>query len=245
MTGVYGLIPARGGSKGIHRKNLREVAGKTLLAYAIEAAQGSSALDDFAVSTEDREIAAVTRRMGCTVLERPRELAGDETPMKEVVSHVLGGFGEANLPEVIVLLQPTAPLRTAQHIDDCVNLLRTSHARSVVSVAAVPGHYHPSWQFVLDEAGELSRYEGGSLSDLATRRQDLLQTYWRNGAIYAFQSEGFLQQGSFFLQPCQAYVMPVDVSINIDTERDLKLLEDALKRRSDDEPSDSENGHSI
>lgn len=243
MTGVFGLIPARGGSKGIPRKNLREVAGKTLLAYAIEAAQGSSTLDDFAVSTEDPEIAAVTRKMGCKVLERPQELAADETPMKGVVSHVLAGFGEANLPEAIVLLQPTAPLRTAQHIDACVKLLRTSHARSVVSVAAVPGHFHPSWQLVLDEAGELSRYEGGSLSDLATRRQDLLQTYWRNGAIYAFLSEGFLGQGSFFPQPCLAYVMPAEVSINIDTERDLKRLEDALQHRKDAEPSDLENGH--
>lgn len=233
MTEVLGLIPARGGSKGIPRKNLREVAGKTLLAYTIEAGRESSTLSELVVSTEDADIAALARQMGCQVLARPEELAGDETPMKEVVAHALRELEAAGVPDVTVLLQPTAPLRTGQHIDDCVDLLSSSRAGSVVSIAAVPAHYHPSWQFVLNEAGELCRYEGGTLSDLATRRQDLPRTYTRNGAVYAFQTGAFLQQGTFYAPPCLAYVMPQEASINIDTERDLWLMEQTLGRESD------------
>jgi CMP-N,N'-diacetyllegionaminic acid synthase len=222
---VLGLIPARGGSKGIPRKNLREVAGKPLLAYAIEAAQASTVIDDVIVSTEDQEIADLARKMACRVMKRPRELAQDETPMNDVIAHVLRDFNSSHLPEFTVLLQPTAPLRTTQHIDDCVSLLREGHAQSVVSVAPVPSHHHPAWQYVLDESGELRRFDGKPLSEIVSRRQDLQQTYTRNGAIYAFASQGFLEAGTFYLPPCLAYVMPAEVSVNIDSERDLWFAE--------------------
>lgn len=227
---VLGLIPARGGSKGVPRKNLRELAGKPLLAYAIEAGQASAEIEELVVSTDDGEIAALAREMACRVIERPPELARDDTAMKAVVEHALRTLASEDLPEFTILLQPTAPLRKAQHIDDCVGLLQGGHARSVVSVAPVPSHHHPDWQFNLGPAGQLERYDGEPLAELATRRQDLQRTYTRNGAIYAFSSRGFLEEGSFYLLPCLAYVMPAEVSINIDSERDFRAAARAIRR---------------
>lgn len=230
MTDVLALIPARGGSKGVPRKNLRTLAGKSLLAYAIEAAQGSASITRTVVSTEDEEIAAAARDLGCEMIRRPDALARDETPMKAVVEHALGVLQQGGYkPDVTVLLQPTSPLRSAGHIEGALALLESRGAGSVVSVGPVPGHFHPAWQFALGEKGELRRYEGGELGALPARRQDLQPTFTRNGAIYAFRTAGFLSTGSFYVDPCLAYVMPAEVSVNIDQEQDLRWAEWVLR----------------
>src|SRR5918911_4592310 len=160
---VLGLIPARGGSKGIPGKNLAPLCGRPLVAWTIGAACAARSLDRVVVSTDSEEIAATARELGADVLERPAELARDGTPMRDVLLHALEELGR---PEVLVLLQPTSPLRRAEHVDGAVALLRETGADSVVSVAEVPHRYRP---------GPLMELEDGRLVPLgptpATRQE--------------------------------------------------------------------------
>src|ERR671933_1940916 len=125
---ILGLIPARGGSKGIPGKNLAPLCGRPLLAWTVGAACAAGSLDRVVVSTDSDEIAAAARELGADVLERPAELARDDTPMRDVVLHALEELGR---PEVLALLQPTSPLRRAAHVDEAVALLRRSGADCV------------------------------------------------------------------------------------------------------------------
>src|ERR687888_2652879 len=135
LVQVLALIPARGGSKGIPRKNLATLAGRPLLAWTIDAALGSRAVTRTVVSTEDDEIAEAARSLGAEVLTRPPELADDDTPMQPVIAHALGELGA---PDVLVLLQPTSPLRRAEHVDEAVELLVATGADSLLSVVEGP-----------------------------------------------------------------------------------------------------------
>jgi len=230
---ILGIVPARYGSKGLPRKNIREVAGKTLLQYALEAAKGSRLLSRVVVSTESDEVARNALDWGCEVIERPQELAQDDTPMVPVIQHALHllADSEGYCPDITVILQPTAPLRTARHIDESLQLLMSSGAHSVVSVAPVPGHYNPHWQFLIDKDGHLSRYASPSIEQLQTQRQTLPDTYTRNGAVYAFNTELILERNSLYGDRCMAYVMPPQESVNIDSQQDLWLAERYLMRR--------------
>lgn len=235
---VLAVIPARGGSKGVLRKNVRPVAGKSLLQFAIEAARGSHRVTRIVVSTEDTEIAAVAGHLGCEVVPRPAALAQDGTPTLPVVQHVLKVLRDREhyVPEIVLLLQPTAPLRTAQHVDEALGLLTASGADSVVSVVQVPGHYHPEWQFVVGPGAELVRYDGRSIRELPTRRQALPATFSRNGAIYACRSRLITEAGTLYGDACRAYIMPPDVSVNVDSEDDLREAERRLLARGAPSP---------
>lgn len=224
MNKAIGIIPARGGSKGVPRKNIRLVAGRPLIAYSIEAAHHSS-LTAFFVSTDDFEIAEVARTLGAEVILRPPELATDNTPMPPVLVHVLETLSATGEDfEVMVLLQPTAPLRTAQDIDASLSIMFEANVDSVVSVAPVPRHYHPDWQFVVAE-GTLRLYNGDPFDQIVTRRQLLSDTYTRNGAIYAVRTGIFLERQSLYTANTRAYIMPDERSVNIDSEQDLQLAE--------------------
>ena len=233
---ILGLVPARYGSKGLPMKNIREVAGKALLQYALEAAKGSQLVSRVVVSTESDEVADKARALDCEVIQRPQELAQDDTPMVPVVQHTLHLLADREdyCPDITVILQPTAPLRTARHIDESVQLLMNSGSDSVVSVAPVPGHYSPHWQFLVNKDGFLSKYTGQSTEHLHTRRQILPDTYTRNGAVYAFHTRLILEHSSLYGDKCMAYVMPPEESVNIDSERDLWLAERHLLRRQDE-----------
>src|SRR6185312_8054385 len=143
---VVALIPARGGSKAIPRKNLAPLAGKPLLAYAAEAALAARSVDRVLLSTDDDEIAAAGRTLGLEIpFLRPPEIAGDDTPMLAVIAHLLDHLkAESAAPEALVLLQPTSPFRTARHIDEAVALFRARRADSVVSVVAMPHQFTPT-----------------------------------------------------------------------------------------------------
>ena len=232
---ILGLVPARGGSKGIPGKNIRLLAGKPLISYTIEAARQSRLLSRVIATTDSPAIAEIARTSGAEIpFLRPAEFAQDETPMAATVRHTLDWLGEheAYHPEIVVLLQPTAPLRIAIHIDEAIALLQKSSADSLVSVTPVPGHYHPTWQFLV-ESGELLAFSGESFQNLPTRRQSLSSTYTRNGAIYAFYHQTFEQYGNFYGQHCLAYVMPEEVSVNIDTEGDWQATETALAQKKE------------
>ena len=213
---VVGLIPARARSKGIPRKNLALLAGKPLLQWTIEAAVGSEALTRVVVSTDWAEAAILARALGAEVLGRPAELARDETPMLEIVRHALGELGQC---DVLVLLQPTSPLRRAVHVDGAVRLLLETGAECVVSVVEVPHLFRP---------GSLMALEGNRLVPLAStrpaRRQEKPVVYARNGpAVLALRAERL--GDDLYGGDCRPYVMELRDSIDVDAEFDLELAE--------------------
>jgi len=225
MGGTIGLIPARGGSRGLPRKNILPLCGKPLVGYSIEAAKEAACIDRILVSTEDAEIAEVSGCLGAEVIPRPRGLAGDKTPTIDVVIHALDLLGEGSVPDLLVLLQPTSPLRTSRDIDAAVDLFRRSACDMVVSVCE-PRH-PPKWCFTV-EGGYLAPLFGGDTG--AARRQDLPRVLCPNGAIYIARPEVLRGTGDFFTSRTIPYLMPVERSIDIDTELDLLIAGFLLER---------------
>ena len=230
---VLGLIPARGGSKGLPRKNVRSLAGQPAIAYTCAAATASQRLSTTIVSTDDCEISEVASAFGVDVpFLRPAELATDSAASRDVVRHALDWWSvnRAPQPDLVVLLQPTAPMRTAADIDTAVDLLLNDPtADAVVSVTELPRHVHPNWQLTVDDDGQLQLYGGQPLNQIVTRRQDLNPTFTRNGAIYAVRTSAFNKTGGFYGNRCLAYVMPAERSINLDTMDDWHEAERLLK----------------
>jgi CMP-N-acetylneuraminic acid synthetase len=224
---VLGLIPARGGSKGIPGKNLVPLLGRPLIEWTLDAARESRELTDVVVSTDAEGIADVAARAGARVLRRPAELAADETPMRDVVLHALDELEEC---DVVVLLQPTSPLRRAQHVDEATVLLRETGADAVVSVVEVPHRYVPqSLMQMID--GRLVALEG----DVPSRRQDKAVLYARNGpAVLAVRSESARRHATLFGEVCRPYVMSPADSVDVDEPSDLELAEFLLARRRAD-----------
>lgn len=182
-----GVIPARGGSKGIPRKNLVPVSGKPLLAYTVEAALGSRHLDRVLLSTDDEEIAEAGRRLGLKVpFLRPAELAADDTPMMAVIRHAVGWLesAEGYRPTAVVLLQPTSPLRTAAHIDAAIELFEKEQADSVVSVSEPLEH--PCDMVWFDNG---TMHLALSAEERWKGRQTYPKFYFVNGAIYIVKTE--------------------------------------------------------
>ena len=221
-----GIIPARGGSKGVLRKNIRPVAGQPLIAYTIEAAQASRRLTHFVTTTDDAEIAALAESLGSPILVRPPELATDDTPMLPVVEHVLSVLEPTEgRYDYVVILQPTTPQRTGEDIDAALALLIETRADSVVSVYQVADH-HPARMYRLVE-GRLAPYEPEPPGRL---RQELPLVYHRNGAIYACQRSLIEERGTLIGPDTRPYIMPRERSINIDDELDLAFADFLLRR---------------
>ncbi len=220
---VLGIIPARGGSKGVRRKNIRMVGGRPLIAYTIDAARQSTHLTTCVVSTDDEEIAEVAGSLGCEVVMRPDALAEDNTPMAPVLSHAIEETERKGIGvDHGVILQPTVPLRTGEDIDRTLDILIDGGADSVVSVVLVSDH-HPSRMYRLEDR-RLVPYAPEPEGSL---RQDLPDVYHRNGAVYAFRRSLIADTGGFIGPDNRPYVMPSERSINIDEEYDL-LLADLL-----------------
>jgi CMP-N,N'-diacetyllegionaminic acid synthase len=214
---VLGLIPARGGSKGIPRKNLASVGGKPLLAWTVDAARAATELTRTVVSTDDDEIAAAA---GVEVLRRPPDLAKDGTPMAVVVRHAI----EALTPDVVVLLQPTSPLRRSEHIDEAVRQLLETGADAVVSVVEVPHAYRPESLMDVVDGRVVPR---GAVST----RHDKPLVYARNGpAVLALRAHRI--SDDLYGGDCRAYVMDERDSLDVDTPFDLELADLLLRSRS-------------
>jgi CMP-N-acetylneuraminic acid synthetase len=227
-----GVIPARGGSKSVPRKNIAMLNGKPMIAYTIEAAQHSRRLTDFVVSSEDTEIINVAKQYGAPApFVRPRELATDDAPSLPVVQHAVREMEALKgvKYDVIVLLQPTTPLRQAQDIDAAIDKLVTTGADSVVSVCDV-GAYHPARMRTIedDRLVELPVHEPREM----LRRQDLPPVYIRNGAVYAVGREVVMSQNSMIGQVSRPYVMPENRSVNVDNPLDFRLAEILLSQAS-------------
>ena len=220
---LLALIPARGGSKGIPRKNIKKLCGKPLIAWSIEAAQKSKYIDQIIISTEDKEIADVARSYGAEVpFMRPHKLAQDDTPGIAPVLHALGKFPRI---EQILLLQPTSPLRTADDIDGIVNKYQERQSPAAVSV--YEPSKHPYWMYFCGEDEILSPFTD---SPISTRRQDLPKVFALNGALYLANAKWLIQNESFISPKTLGYVMPPERSFDIDTPLDWDWVEFLMKK---------------
>lgn len=228
---VLALVPARSGSKGIPGKNLRLLAGRSLIEYAARAAGASGIVDRAVLSTDSAEIAAEGRRVGLDVpFVRPAALAQDDTPMQAVIEHALGALAGAGFePEIVLLLQPTSPLRTPQQLRDAVRILRESNADSVVSVVELPRHLSPDYVMRIDD-GWLRPF----LSDGArvTRRQDARPAFVRDGTIYAFWTRTLRDQQNIYGANCRPLLVDAAESVTIDAPADWDAAERAIRERS-------------
>jgi CMP-N,N'-diacetyllegionaminic acid synthase len=226
---VLAVIPARGGSKGVPGKNIRPLAGRPLLSWTIDAAQAAATPMRVIVSTDADDIAEVASRCGAEVpMRRPPELAQDDTAGVDPILHAVEWLDriERYRPDLVIVLQPTSPLRTAADIDAAVHLLRERGAGAVVSVAPTP--HHPAWMKRVTPDGEL--VDAFSSPDTLTVRQRLAPVYVINGAIYLVARDVLVERRSLYAAHTYAYVMPRERSIDIDTLWDFDLAEFVLAR---------------
>lgn len=224
---VLGLIPARGGSKGIKRKNLIPLGEKPLIAWTIDSAKKSGYLDQLIVSSDDDEIIEVARHYGCDApFRRSSQLSTDKTPSMDVVRDALircPGF------DYVVLLQPTSPLRTAQDIDRALECCVSSRAPACVSVCSVSEN--PHWMYTMGADQSLVPFLA---SAVPVRRQDLPKMFSLNGAIYIAETDWAVRSKSFVGPNTVGFEMPVERSVDIDTELDLMLAQLLLDRGKTD-----------
>jgi CMP-N-acetylneuraminic acid synthetase len=228
VTNILGVVPARGGSKGIPGKNLRAIAGRPLLAYTADAARGSRRLTRTIVSTDDAAIGDAARALGLEVpFMRPADLALDTTPMLPVLQHAARAMRDAGFAaEAVVLLQPTSPLRRAEHIDRAVDLLEATGADSVVSVVEVPHQFNPVSVMRL-ENGRLAPFLDGPL---VARRQDKPRVFARNGPAVLAVRSAVLERGSLYGDDCRPLLMADEESVDLDSPADVARLEVLLAR---------------
>lgn len=222
---ILAVIPARGGSKGIPRKNIIDVAGKPLIAWTIEAAKKSKYIDRLILSSESDEIIKVATEWGCEVpFKRPDNLAKDDTPGIEPVLHAL-----SRLPEFdyIVLLQPTSPLRRTEDIDGCIEQCIARQANCCVSVTE--SDKSPFWMYYINSQ-EVLEPVLQTENEVPSRRQELPVVYALNGAVYVAKCQWLLVNKSFLSKETIAFPMSKDHSIDIDSSRDLQLANLMLKR---------------
>jgi CMP-N,N'-diacetyllegionaminic acid synthase len=230
LTHVLGIIPARGGSKGIPRKNLVPLGGRPLIAYSCDAARASRRLTRTIVSTDDAEIAAAAAACGiATPFLRPPHLAADDTPMLDVLRDVLATLdrSEQYRPDIVVLLQPTSPFRRADDIDVAVDLLDRTGADSVVTVTEVPHQFTPASLLRLE--GDRVQPWTGTTGPL--RRQDKPRVFARNGPAVLAARPHVLEQGSLYGSDVRAVVMGREESIDIDDAFDLRVADLLLTAR--------------
>jgi CMP-N,N'-diacetyllegionaminic acid synthase len=222
---VLALIPARGGSKGVPRKNVRVIGGKPMIAWTIEAARGSRYIDRLVLSSDDQGIIDVAVKCGCEApFVRPAELASDEADSMAVIRHALG-----TLPvqfDYVVLLQPTSPMRRAEDIDGAIERCVTRGAPACVSVCEADKS--PFWMLRLDSEGIVHPFFPAE--QIPHRRQDGPTVFVLNGAVYVARTQHLRQGGSFLAPGAVGYPMPKERSVDIDTELDVAIVDFLLNR---------------
>jgi CMP-N,N'-diacetyllegionaminic acid synthase len=221
MSGTLGevlaIVPARGRSRRLPRKHLRKLAGRPLIDWTLEAARRASRIDRIVVSTDDQRIIACARRMGVDVpVVRPGELARDDTPGIEPILHMVEWLAEHERyrPHIVVVLQATSPLRTAEDIDAALDLMVSRRTEAVVSVSPAP--CQASWLRHVDAGGRL----GSSACETDDEAMHVV-----NGALYATTRANLLATRSVYADPTYAYVMPRERGVDIDTAYDWAVAE--------------------
>ena len=231
---ILAIIPARGGSKGIKKKNMALLNGQPLLKYTFDAARKSRLINRIILSTDDEDFAGYGRDNGIEAVMRPEELAGDSTPMKDVIDYHLSELKNTGYePDIFILLQPTSPLRTEKHIDEALKaLINDEEADATVSVVDIPHEYLPMKIMELRDDGSLKFYREDG--EKYTTRQELPHLYARNGAaIYAVYIKSYKETRSLYGTRCIPYIMKEEESVDIDTEFDLFIAECIMKRKRD------------
>ncbi len=227
---VLGLITARGGSKGLPGKNIRLLCGKPLIEWSISAAKAASCVDRIVVSTDDAAIADVARRAGAEVpFERPSELATDSASSVDVVIHAIDTLAKTELAfDIVVLLEPTSPLRKSFDIDGAVQRLIQTGAGAVVSVCRAVST-HPAFMFSLDEKGRLRPYLERNPTGL--RRQDIDPIFFLDGTLYASRIDVLKTKRSFYHEDTVAFEVPKWKSLEIDNFDDFIMVEALMAKR--------------
>lgn len=214
---VLGVIPARGGSKGVPQKNIIDLGGQPMIAWTINAARKSQYLDRVIVSTEDPDIREVAQRAEADLpFIRPRELAADETLIEDVLFHALDSLNEEY--DYIVLLQPTSPFRTTADIDACIE--RCVRHSAPVCIAVTQPEEPPQWMFYVGEDHRLLPIMENGFA-VKRRRQELRQAWCINGAVFVMHVDWYRSTKNFLCNETIAYLMPRERSVNIDTTEDL------------------------
>jgi len=225
---VLGLVPARGGSKGVPGKNTRLLGGKPLLQYTAEAALASRLLSRVILSTENEEIARVGEECGLEVpFYRPPRLAADDTPMLPVVQHAVSWMeDQGERFDAVCLLQPTNPLRRSEDIDACIRLLETTGADAVVTILPVPAEHNPHWVYFENGSG-LLRLSTGEASPIS-RRQELPPAYHREGSVYVTRRNVLMNENSLYGKRLAGHLIEAESSVNIDRPSDWDRAEELL-----------------
>lgn len=224
---ILAIITARGGSKGIIRKNIRKIAGKPLIAWTIEAGKKSKYIDRMILSSEDGEIIKIAQNYGCEVpFVRPTELALDNTSSVDVVLHAVNTI--KNKYDVILLLQPTSPLRNEVDIDDCIEFFFKKNGVTCTSIRET--QEPPFRMYYLNDKKIVPILKRQHYN----RRQDMPITYITNGAIYLVRTDYFCIKKRFVDEDTLGYIMPLDKSFDVDTEDDLKKCEEILSNHNMD-----------
>lgn len=225
---IVALVPARAGSKGIPGKNIKPLCGKPLIGYTAEVIAAAHIFDRVLLSTDSEEIADVGRAFGLDApFIRPEGLARDDTPMLAVVEHALDWLERnGTAAKILVLLQPTQPLRTTANVIRAVEILQASDCDSVVSVVAMPAHMSPDFVMRIDDEGRLVNFlaEGATV----TRRQDARPAYVRDGTVYAMRADTVRKHRSLYGSVCLPLVVDAQHSINIDSHADWQEAERRL-----------------
>ncbi|MFH2138219.1 MAG: acylneuraminate cytidylyltransferase family protein [Candidatus Omnitrophota bacterium] len=224
---VLGIIPARGNSKRLPGKNIKLLGGKPLIAYSIEAALGSKKISKVIVSTDDTRIRKISEEYGAQVpFLRPKKLAGDSAPMYPVIRHVVDFLEKkGEVFDIIVILQPTSPLRRSIDIDHAVNKLIKTKADSVVSLCLT--EHSPYWMKVIRDGKVYSLFK----SRESVERQDLPRVYRLNGALYITRRKILFESSKILGRDVRAFKMSTEMSIDIDTKFDFALAEMILKNK--------------
>ncbi|MEW6096125.1 MAG: acylneuraminate cytidylyltransferase family protein [bacterium] len=226
-----GIIPARGGSKSIHLKNIKPLLGKPLIAYTIEEALKSKYLERVIVSTDNTQIAKISKEYGAEIpFMRPEEFATDTSPTLPVIQHALKYLeAEGYIPDFVVLLQPTSPLREVRHIDEAIKKILDTDADSVITLSEL--EIHPAWMRKL-EGDKVYPFVETNKSVL--RRQDLSPIYKLNGAVVVSKREVILSGKDWQEQDIRAIVMEPIYSIDIDTPLDFYIAERIMELKYKD-----------
>ena len=226
---ILGLIPARGGSKGVPGKNIKKLGGKPLLTFTAEAALASKKLNKVILSSDDDEIIKVGQKYGIDVpFKRPAELAQDNSGSLGVVQHAISFMqSQGEHYEAVCLLQVTSPFRRKRFIDKAIEKFQVGNFDSLVSVLPVPHEYNPHWVFEPDKNDALKIATGDEA--IIKRRQELPKAYFRDGSIYITKTE-VIKQGSLLGKRIGYIENNSDNYVNIDTMEDWKRAEEVVKR---------------
>ncbi|GCD11347.1 acylneuraminate cytidylyltransferase family protein [Clostridium tagluense] len=224
------IIPARGGSKGIPNKNIMAICGKPLIAYTIEAGKKSKYIDEIIVSTDSDVIKVIAQQYGAVVpFLRPEELSSDSAKSIDVVIHAIDFYKNNNIAfDYVILLQPTSPLRTFEHLDEAIEKIIESSRTSLVSVCEAEENPILMRNIENDKLKEVISFEGTNL-----RRQDLPTFYIFNGALYINSTDMLVDEKKFVNEDTIPYVMDKESSVDIDTMLDARLVELLIKESMD------------